>query len=418
MTSQAVLKPVSAPAGVAEEARAILARLGVPASAFAAAGLPARSPITGETVAVLAETTPEAASAAIGRAHAAFLAWRPVPAPRRGEFVRLIGEELRAAKTGSRPPRHPRSGQDRLRGPRRGAGDDRHLRLRRRPLAPALRAHHRHRARRAPDDGDLASARCLRRHLRLQLPGRGVVLERRPRLRLRRQRRLEAVGEDAADGARGRGRREPCGEALRRRAGRPSRGADRRPRRSARRWSRTSGSPLVSATGSTAMGRQVGPKLAARFARAILELGGNNAAIVAPSADLDLALRAIAFSAMGTAGQRCTTPAPPLRARQRLRRPRAEARQGLRQRAHRRSARRGHAGRTAHRQGRLRRHGARPRRGPRRRRQSAWRRPRRGRKRGGLLCPPGPRRDAGADRAGAARNLRADPLRDALHRPR
>jgi aldehyde dehydrogenase (NAD+) len=64
---------------------------------------------------------------------------------------------------------------------------------------------------------------------------------------------------------------------------------------------------VVSATGSTAMGRAVGPRLAARFARAILELGGNNAAIVMPSADLDLALRAIAFAAMGTAGQRCTT---------------------------------------------------------------------------------------------------------------
>ena len=65
--------------------------------------------------------------------------------------------------------------------------------------------------------------------------------------------------------------------------------------------------PVLSATGSTAMGRAVGPRLAARFARAILELGGNNAAIVAPSADLDLALRGIAFAAMGTAGQRCTT---------------------------------------------------------------------------------------------------------------
>ncbi|HEX7199786.1 MAG TPA: aldehyde dehydrogenase family protein, partial [Dongiaceae bacterium] len=65
--------------------------------------------------------------------------------------------------------------------------------------------------------------------------------------------------------------------------------------------------PLVSATGSTAMGRSVGPRLAKRFARAILELGGNNAAIVAPSADLDLTLRAVAFAAMGTAGQRCTT---------------------------------------------------------------------------------------------------------------
>jgi aldehyde dehydrogenase (NAD+) len=55
------------------------------------------------------------------------------------------------------------------------------------------------------------------------------------------------------------------------------------------------------------MGRAVAPRLAARFARAILELGGNNAAIVASTADLDLTLRAIAFSAMGTAGQRCTT---------------------------------------------------------------------------------------------------------------
>jgi aldehyde dehydrogenase (NAD+) len=55
------------------------------------------------------------------------------------------------------------------------------------------------------------------------------------------------------------------------------------------------------------MGRAVAPRLAARFARAILELGGNNAAIVAPTADLDLTLRAVAFSAMGTAGQRCTT---------------------------------------------------------------------------------------------------------------
>ena len=65
--------------------------------------------------------------------------------------------------------------------------------------------------------------------------------------------------------------------------------------------------PLVSATGSTAMGRAVGPKVAARFGRSLLELGGNNAAIVSPSADLDLTLRGVAFAAMGTAGQRCTT---------------------------------------------------------------------------------------------------------------
>ena len=65
--------------------------------------------------------------------------------------------------------------------------------------------------------------------------------------------------------------------------------------------------PIVSATGSTRMGAIVGPKVAARFGRSILELGGNNAMIVSPSADLDMTVRAIVFSAVGTAGQRCTT---------------------------------------------------------------------------------------------------------------
>jgi aldehyde dehydrogenase (NAD+) len=64
---------------------------------------------------------------------------------------------------------------------------------------------------------------------------------------------------------------------------------------------------LVSATGSSAMGRAVGLACAPRFKRTLLELGGNNAAIVCPSADLDLVVRAVAFSAAGTAGQRCTT---------------------------------------------------------------------------------------------------------------
>jgi aldehyde dehydrogenase (NAD+) len=65
--------------------------------------------------------------------------------------------------------------------------------------------------------------------------------------------------------------------------------------------------PLVSATGSCAMGRALAPLVAARLGRSLLELGGNNAMIVAPSADLALATRAIVFSAVGTAGQRCTT---------------------------------------------------------------------------------------------------------------
>ena len=65
--------------------------------------------------------------------------------------------------------------------------------------------------------------------------------------------------------------------------------------------------PVISATGSCAMGRKVGPRVAERFGRSILELGGNNAIIVAPSADLDMAVRAILFGAVGTCGQRCTS---------------------------------------------------------------------------------------------------------------
>ncbi len=64
---------------------------------------------------------------------------------------------------------------------------------------------------------------------------------------------------------------------------------------------------MLSATGSSGMGRVVGPRVAARFGRCLLELGGNNAAVVAPSADLDLTVRAVAFAAAGTAGQRCTS---------------------------------------------------------------------------------------------------------------
>jgi len=67
------------------------------------------------------------------------------------------------------------------------------------------------------------------------------------------------------------------------------------------------GVAIVSATGSTAMGRRVAPVVASRFGRSILELGGNNAAIIAPSADMELVVRGVTFSAAGTAGQRCTS---------------------------------------------------------------------------------------------------------------
>ena len=81
------------------EALEILARLGVPESAFVRGGHAARSPITGETMAELVTHSVQDVGVAIGRADKAFREWRLVPAPRRGEFVRLLGEELRAAKT-------------------------------------------------------------------------------------------------------------------------------------------------------------------------------------------------------------------------------------------------------------------------------------------------------------------------------
>ena len=77
----------------------LLQRLGVPRAAYTGGSLPVRSPITGDAIGALPQATPADATAAIGRAHAAFLAWRNVPAPRRGELVRLLGEELRAAKS-------------------------------------------------------------------------------------------------------------------------------------------------------------------------------------------------------------------------------------------------------------------------------------------------------------------------------
>src|SRR4051794_33710062 len=67
------------------------------------------------------------------------------------------------------------------------------------------------------------------------------------------------------------------------------------------------GVALLSATGSTRMGGAVGPRVAGRFGRSLLELGGNNAAVVSPTADLDLTTRGVVFSAAGTAGQRCTS---------------------------------------------------------------------------------------------------------------
>ena len=106
--------------------------------------------------------------------------WRQVPAPKRGEAMRLHGRGAAQPQGRARQPGIAGKRQDQGRGRRRGAGDDRHRRFRRRPIAHALRPDHAFGARAAPHVRAMASARRRRRDLGVQFPGRGMVLERLP----------------------------------------------------------------------------------------------------------------------------------------------------------------------------------------------------------------------------------------------
>ncbi len=297
---------------VSREAADLLARLGVaPGLLVAGRGradvLVARSPLTGETVAELAVPTLDEAAARIERAHAAYLAWRMVPAPRRGELVRLLGEELRAAKPDLGRLVTLEAGKIAS----EGLGEVQEM----------------------VDICDFAVG------LSRQLHGLTIATERPQHRMMETWHPLGVVGIVSAFNfpvavwAWNAALALVCGDSV---VWKPSEkapltalavhallgralarfGPDAPPdlatlllgdRDLAGVLVDHARVALVSATGSTAMGRAVAPRLAARFARQILELGGNNAAIVAPSADLELALRGIAFAAMGTAGQRCTT---------------------------------------------------------------------------------------------------------------
>ena len=182
--------------------RAIFEALDLGVALRSAGKLQVRSPIDGRELARVATDSAKTLEAKITRADAAFRDWRSVPAPRRGELVRLIGEELRAAKEPLGALVTVECRQDPAGRSRRGAGDDRHLRLRGRPVAPALRPDHRLRTAGSPDDGDLAPARPGRGDHRLQLSRRRLGVELRARAGLRRHRGVEAVGEDAAVRAR------------------------------------------------------------------------------------------------------------------------------------------------------------------------------------------------------------------------
>jgi len=288
------------------EVHGLLSRLGVDESKYANGELAVRSPITGQMIAHVAKTTEAAAREAIAAAHGAFLQWRSVPAPRRGELVRVLGEELRAEietlgrlvtiETGKLQSEGFGEVQEMIDICGFAAGLSRQLAG---LTIASERADHRMMETWHPlgvvgviSAFNFPVAVWSWNAALALVCGNAVVWkpsEKTPLTALATQALFERAAAKVGNVPAGLAAllvgEAALGELL----------VD------------SAQVPLVSATGSTAMGRVVGPRLAKRFARSILELGGNNAAIVCPSADLDLALRAIAFSAMGTAGQRCTS---------------------------------------------------------------------------------------------------------------
>ncbi len=291
---------------VKQETAKLLDKLGVPASAWQNGDMASFSPVSGEEIAKLKTHSSADAGKVIDAAHEAFKAWRLVPAPKRGELVRLLGEELRAAKADLGRLVSIEAGKITS----EGLGEVQEM----------------------IDICDFAVG------LSRQLYGLTIATERPGHRMMETWHPLGVVGIISAFNfpvavwSWNAALALVCGNPV---VWKPS---EKTPltalasqailERAIARFGdapknlsqvligdRTVGEALVdnpkvalvSATGSTRMGKEVGPRLAKRFARSILELGGNNAGIVCPSADLDMALRAIAFGAMGTAGQRCTT---------------------------------------------------------------------------------------------------------------
>ena len=294
-----------------ERSLSLLADLGVVPAQLAHAesagpALAVHSPVDGSLLARLATHTPAQVGEHIAAAQAAGLLWRDTPAPVRGELVRLLGEELRAAK--------PQLGElvaiEVGKIGTEGLGEVQEM----------------------VDICDFAVG------LSRQLYGLTIASERPGHRMMETWHPLGVVGVITAFNfpvavwAWNAALALVCGNAV---VWKPS---EKTPltalacqaifERAAQRFGRAPAQlnqlvlgrrdtgealvddarvALVSATGSTRMGREVGPRVAQRFGRSLLELGGNNAVIVTPSADLDLAVRGIVFAAVGTAGPRCTS---------------------------------------------------------------------------------------------------------------
>ncbi len=284
----------------------LLERLGVDPALVTEGDLVVRTPITGEEIGRVARTDEAATDAAVARAVRAFEAWRDLPAPRRGELVRLLGEELRREKDALGALVTLEVGKI----AQEGLGEVQEMidicdfavglsrQLYGRSIA-SERPGHRLTATWHPL-GPVAVISAFNFPVAVWSWNAALALvcgdpviwkpsERTPLTAIATaallQRAVERFG-DAPDGL----HELVVG------------GADR-----AVQLADDERIPLVSATGSTAMGKAIAPRIAARLGKSLLELGGNNAAIVAPSADLDLVVRAVLFAAVGTAGQRCTS---------------------------------------------------------------------------------------------------------------
>ncbi len=285
----------------------ILASLGFAENELAEGSLAAYSPIDGALIGRLDEDDAASVAAAIDRADQAFQKWQTVPAPRRGELVRLLGEELRAHKDALGALVTAESGKLL----EEGKGEVQEM-IDICDFAVGLS--------RQLYGLTIASERPGHRMSEFWHP-LGVVgvisafnfpvavwswnaalafvcgdpviwkpSEKTPITALACQKLFDRAaakfGSDAPDGL---SQIIICDRTV------------------AAAMVDDARVPLISATGSTAMGRAVGPRVAKRFGRTILELGGNNAIILAPTADLDMALRGVLFGAVGTCGQRCTS---------------------------------------------------------------------------------------------------------------
>ncbi|MEL7528813.1 MAG: aldehyde dehydrogenase family protein [Pseudomonadota bacterium] len=285
----------------------VLRALGFAERDLTGGGLTVVSPIDGATVAAIAETPLADMAGVIARSKAAFKSWRTLPAPRRGELVRLLGEELRAAKEDLGALVTLEAGKIIS----EGLGEVQEMidicdfavglsrQLYGLTIASERPGHKMSETWHPMGPCGVITAfnfpvAVWSWNTALALICGNPVIwkpsEKTPLTALACKRIFDKAiarfGDDAPNdlmqvvvGG------SEIGEAL----------------------VASKDVPILSATGSTRMGSIVGPRVAARWGRPILELGGNNAMIVAPSADLEMAVRAIVFSAVGTAGQRCTS---------------------------------------------------------------------------------------------------------------